>query len=176
MKNIHIGVIGSMLDQHSKESLKKLACAIGQEIACSDAVLLFGFEGDFDSLSCIAAKGAEEAGGNTIAFIWGNKKKDLKGLHSTQIVTGQNRGGGREFSFILSCDAVICLCGGSGTLMEMAMAYQANIPVIVLRNSGGWSQKLAGKFIDNRKKSKFISAISGKEAVKLAIEAIKNYD
>jgi uncharacterized protein (TIGR00725 family) len=173
MKSIQIGVIGSMADKGLKKSLKQLASEIGQEIAKNNATLVFGFEGDFDSLSLIAAKEAETAGGKTIAFIWGNEKPDLQGLKSLPIVTGQNRGGGREFPLILSCDVIICISGGSGTLMEMTMAYQANIPIIALKNSGGWSQKLAGKFIDDRKRLKVIPAMTSVEAVRFAIREVQ---
>ncbi|MBI2195884.1 MAG: hypothetical protein HYU48_02465 [Candidatus Levybacteria bacterium] len=145
---------------------------IGKEIALNNAVLLFGFEGDFDSLSTIAAKSAQEAKGKTIAFIWGNEKQDLKGLRSLQKITNQKRGGGREFVFILSCDGIISIGGGSGTLMEMAMAYQADIPTVALKNSGGWSKKLAGKFLDERKRLRIISAENATEAVKSVLKNI----
>ena len=167
---LQIGVIGSMSDTKLSGSLKKRATELGQAIAQNQAILVFGFEGDFDSLSEIAARSAQQAGGQTLAFVWGNKKADLKDLDAKQVVTGQQRGGGREFSFILSCDSIICLSGGSGTLMEIAMAYQAGIPVISIKNSGGWSEKLAGKFLDNRKRLKILVANSAKEAVGLALK------
>ena len=37
---------------------------------------MFGFEGDFESLSSIAAQEAEKVGGKTLAFIWGSTKPD----------------------------------------------------------------------------------------------------
>lgn len=173
MKSIQIGVIGSMADMGLKDSLKKLASEIGQEIARKKSTLIFGFEGDFSSISLIAAKSVEKAGGKTIAFIWGNEKQDLQGLNSSQIVTGQNRGGGREFILVLSCDAIIALGGGSGTLTEIAIAYQANIPVVVLEQTGGWSEKLGNTFLDERKKMKVNTALSAEEAVSKAISLIK---
>lgn len=93
MRKIQVGVIGSMNDTHFKVFLKNIAKEVGKEIAKNKSTLVFGFEGDFDSLSEIAAKSAEKAGGKTIAFLWGTEKQDLKGLNSLQIVTGQNRGG-----------------------------------------------------------------------------------
>lgn len=170
MKKVQIGVVGSMADMELKQSLKQLASEIGQEIAKNNAILAFGFEGDFDSLSEIAARSAEQSGGKTIAFVWGKKQQDLKGLNSIQVVTGQERGGGREFPFILSCDALICISGGSGTLMEIAMVYQAGIPVVAIQNSGGWSQKLANKFLDERKRQKIIGVQTAKEAVAMALK------
>jgi len=175
MRKLQIGVIGSMADVKLEDSLKEIAKEIGREIAKSDAILIFGFEGDFDSLSSIAAKAAEEAGGQTLAFTWGSNKASLGNLKSIEVVTGQQRGGGREFSLILSCDAVIAISGGSGTLMELAMAYQANIPIIALTDSGGWSEKLANKFIDSRNRLKILSANSPNEAVKQAIGSVKHF-
>lgn len=170
MRKIQIGVIGSMNDTQLKTSIKNIAIEVGKEIAISNATLVFGFEGDFDSLSEIAAKSAERAGGETVAFVWGDRKQNLKGLKSLQIITGQQRGGGREFSFILSCDVIICISGGSGTLMEIAMTYQARIPMIVFQNSGGWSQKLANTFLDGRKRQKIVGAKTAKEAVSIALK------
>lgn len=172
MRKIQIGVIGSMADIKLENSLKDMAKELGREIAKNAAVLVFGYEGDFESLSSIAAKEAEKAGGQTLAFVWGAKKSELGGLNSVEIVTGQQRGGGREFSFILSCDVVISISGGSGTLMETAMAYQAGIPIVALNNSSGWSEKLSGQFLDNRKREKIFGTKSPQEAVKLAIKLI----
>ena len=123
----------------------------------------------------ISDRSAEKHGGQTIAFLWGNNKKVADDLSSITILTGQIRGGGREFSLVLSCDALICIGGGSGTLTEMAMAYQANIPIVVLQNTGGWSQKLANQFLDGRKRFRVIEAKNVREAVDKAIElASKN--
>lgn len=169
---LQIGIIGSMADIKLNKKVKEWAAELGKEIAAKGAVLLFGFEGDFDSVSFIAAQNAENNHGSTIAFIWGQDNQNLHGLRSTRIVTGQQRGGGREFSFILSCDAIVSLNGGSGTLMEMAMAYQAGIPVIALNNSGGWSQELAGKFLDKRKRKKILQASSVKEALELVCKEV----
>ena len=83
------------------------------------------------------------------------------------------RGGGREFILVNSCDAIICVSGGSGTLTEIAIAYQSNIPIIVIENTKGWSEKLSGQFLDNRKRVKCVSAKTPKEAVKKALLLIK---
>lgn len=172
MRKIQIGVIGSMADIRLKDSLKEIARELGREIARNNAVLAFGFEGDFESLSLLAAEAAEEDGGQTLAFTWGSNKSTLDKLNSVTIITGQQRGGGREFSLILSCDAIISISGGSGTLMEMAMAYQAGIPIVVLKNTGGWSQKLADTFLDDRKRMKILSAENANEAVDLVLKGL----
>lgn len=172
MRKIQIGVIGSMGDTKLSPSLIEIAEKLGKEIAKERASLSFCFEGDWESLPVIAAKSAEQLGGETVAFVW-EKHNQLIGLSSTVVNTGQLRGGGREFSFVLSCDAIISIAGGSGTLMEISMAYQAGIPVIVLENSGGWSKKLANTFLDERKRQKIIGANTAKKAVNLALKLVK---
>ena len=172
MRVMQIGIIGSMADTKISKASQGLAWKIGREIARKGATLLFSFEKDFDSLPTIAAQACKNSGGQTVAFVSG-ERLDHQELDSVTINTGQLRGGGREFSLVLSCDAVICLGGGSGTLMEIAMAYQAGIPIIAIKNSGGWSSKLAGKFLDKRKRIKIAESNSAKEAVKTAIESVK---
>lgn len=167
---MQIGIIGSMTDIGTNKKIQNLARQIGREVAQQKAVLLYSYEGDFESFSTIAAKEAEKWGGNTVTFLWGNQKQ-IKELPSIRVVTGQLRGGGREFSFISSCDGIIAIGGGSGTLMEFAMAYQANIPIIALENSGGWSDKLKNSFLDERKRIKILSARTPKEAVSLIMQA-----
>lgn len=173
MRKLQIGVIGSMADIKLENSLREIAKELGREIAKNDSILVFGFEGDFESLSTIAAEEAEKIGGQTLAFMWGVNKPAFGRLNSVEVVTGQHRGGGREFSLILSCDAVVCISGGSGTLMEITMAYQARIPIIAISTSGGWSKRLSNTFLDERKAVKIEEAKTPKEAITKLMVLIK---
>lgn len=56
----------------------------------------------------------------------------------------------------------------------MAIAYQANIPIIALRGFGGWADEMAGKYFDPRRRLMVIVANTPTEAVDLAFESIKN--
>jgi uncharacterized protein (TIGR00725 family) len=165
-----IGVMGSASDLKYSKEIEKLAEEVGKEIALSENITIYGAEKDYDSLSTAAARGAKRANGLTIGVTYG-KGKDIFDKKNTDIciVTGMERGGGREFVLVNSCDAIICISGGSGTLTEMAIAYQSNIPIIVLDKTKGWSEKLAGEYIDNRKRVKCEIAISAKDAVQKAI-------
>jgi uncharacterized protein (TIGR00725 family) len=86
------------------------------------------------------------------------------------IATGLERGGGRELTLVLSCNAIIALSGGSGTLTEIAIAYQADIPVVIMEKTGGWSEKLAGQYLDERNRIKIEAAAGPQSAVELAIK------
>ena len=91
------------------------------------------------------------------------------------VASGLVRGGGRETTLVLSCDAIITISGGSGTLTELAIAYQADIPMVAMKGTGGWSEKLADTFIDGRKRRKTFGANTPEEAVKIALKEAKRY-
>lgn len=90
-------------------------------------------------------------------------------------MTGLEHGRGRETALVLSCAAIIAISGGSGTLTEIAIAYQADIPIIAIKTNGGWAEKLADKFLDARKRKKIIGVNTAEEAVRIAIDEAKKY-
>lgn len=173
-KKIQIGVMGSCNDLKYSKNIEKMAQEIGYWIAKNNAILMFGAEKDCDSLSTAACRGAKKANGITVGITYGKGLDILEKNADIVIASGLERGGGRELSLVLSCDVIIALNGGSGTLTEICIAYQANIPIVVLKNSGGWSQKLANQFLDDRKRVLIKTATTPKEAVNLAINLIKN--
>ncbi len=169
-----IGVMGSTADLNYSKATEQIAEQVGEEIAKSGNYTVYGAEKDYDSLSTAAARGAKKANGTTIGVTYG-KGKDIFDKQNTDICisTGMDRGGGREFVLVNSCDAIICISGGSGTLTEIAIAYQSNILIIVIQNSGGWSDKLANTFLDKRKRIKCIVGKNAEESVKLVLKILK---
>lgn len=175
MVYLAIGVMGSAQDLNYTSELERLAEEVGYLIAKAGAILLFGAEKDYDSLSTAACRGAKKAGGFTIGFTYG-RGKDVYQKDANMIVpTGMERGGGREFVLASSCDCLISVSGGSGTLNELVVAYQQGIPMVALKNSGGWSQKLADQFFDARNRLKVIGAETPKEAVEIAVREGSKY-
>jgi len=173
-RKIQIGVMGTMADLGYGEDLERLAEKTGELIARRGAVLLFGAEKDSDSLSTAACRGAKKANGLTVGITYG-KTKDIYQKEGVDIIipTGMERGGGREFVLSISCDAIITINGGSGTLNEIAVAYQSNIPIIALEGTGGWSDKLINSYLDKRERVKIISAKTPEEAVDIAFKLIE---
>ena len=169
-RKLQIGVMGSAADLKYSKSIERLAEQVGELLAEKDVVVIFGAEKDYDSLSTAACRGAKKANGFTIGITYGKDKKVYEKNADVIIPTGMERGGGREFILSLACDAMIIINGGSGTLNEAVVAYQANIPVIALVGSGGWSDKLANTYLDSRKRIKIVPAKTAKEAVELAIK------
>lgn len=174
MRRPQIGVIGSCSDlQYTREAVH-FAVELGKLIAKSKATLVFGAEKDIDSLPTIAAKAAKATGGETIGITYEKGLQVWDEDAATVVVaSGLVRGGGRETTLVLSCDAVIALSGGSGTLNELCIAYQADTPAVVVAGFGGWADKLAGTYLDERRRYKFLSAKTPEKALVLALQAVK---
>ncbi|OGG63521.1 hypothetical protein A3D66_01245 [Candidatus Kaiserbacteria bacterium RIFCSPHIGHO2_02_FULL_50_9] len=167
--------MGSAADLNYAPEIERMAFKIGRTIAESGNIIVYGAEKDYDSLSTAAARGAKSAGGLTVGVTYGKGKEvwDKEGNTDVLVVTGVERGGGREFVLVNSCDAIIIVSGGSGTLTEAAMAYQLNIPIVALVGTGGWADKLAGTYIDARERIKVETAKTPEEAVEKAIQIIQ---
>lgn len=69
----------------------------------------------------------------------------------------------------------IALSGGSGTLNELVVAYQLGIPMVALKNTGGWADKLADQYFDARQRLKVVGAETPKEAVESAFKQGSEY-
>lgn len=173
MKKLQIGIMGSAADLKYSDEALEFAKDLGKLIAKSGNTLVYGAEKEYTSLSTEAAKVATKNGGITIGVAGGKNKKVFGKFRPTVLInSGLELGGGREFTLVLSCDVIIAISGGSGTLTEMAIAYQAGIPIIVVDKFGGWAEKLSDKFIDDRNRLKCISVKTPEEALKMAIESV----
>ncbi len=175
-RKYQIGVMGSAADIKYSKIVELAAEKVGRLIAESGNILLYGADKDYDSLSTAAARGAKNANGLTVGVTYDNDKKiwDKEGNTDVIISCGLGRGGGREFVLVNSCDGIITISGGSGTMNEMLIAYQLNIPIVVLKGTGGWSDKMAGKYFDIRKRMKAIAEKTPQDAVKKIIYLLDN--
>jgi len=174
-RKYQIGVMGSAADLKYTKEIEKIAEEIGSLIAKKGFITVYGAEKDYDSLSTAAARGAKKAGGLTVGVTYGKGKDIWDKENNTDVIicSGLERGGGREFVLVNSCDAIIALSGGSGTLTEIAIAYQLNIPFVVITGTGGWCEKLSGQYLDARKRLKTEPAKTAEEAVEKALKLIE---
>ena len=171
MKKLQIGIMGAAADLKYSDEALAFAKELGKLIAESNNILVYGAEKEYTSLSTEAAKVATKNGGITIGVAGGKSKKIFGKFRPTVLInSGLEIGGGREFTLVLSCDVIIAISGGSGTLTEMAIAYQAGIPIIVVDKFGGWAEKLSDKYLDDRNRLKCVRVSSPKEALDKAIE------
>ena len=177
MKKLQIGIMGSAADLKYNDETLAFAKELGKLIAESGNILVYGAEKDYTSLSTEAAKEASKNGGITVGVAGGKNKKIFGEYRPTVLInSGQEIGGGREFNLVLSCDVIIAISGGSGTLTEMAVAYQAGIPIVTIDKFGGWAEKLSDQYFDDRKRIKCEKASNAKEALELAISLVNKND
>jgi uncharacterized protein (TIGR00725 family) len=83
------------------------------------------------------------------------------------IPTGMNFA--RNTIVVAMADVVVAVGGGSGTLSEIALAWQHGKPIVTLDIGEGWSARLAGERLDQRRDDLLHRAVDANEAVRLAV-------
>jgi len=135
-----ICVSGAAETGHCSIDAAHKAEALGREIACSGMVLMTGAT---IGIPYWAAKGAKEAGGIVIGLSPASSEiahvKTYKlptDYHDLIIYTGFEYSG-RNLLLTRSSDAVIVICGRTGTLNEFTIAFEDKKPIGVLEGTGG---------------------------------------
>ena len=78
----------------------------------------------------------------------------------------------RNVLVVASADAVIAIGGRSGTLSEIALAWQLGRPVIAIDGHGGWAAELAGRAVDDRRTDTVRAVSSVAEAVRAVADVL----
>lgn len=134
-----IGVMGSSGGDLSEEVLRK-AYRLGEAIAERDAILITG---GCPGLPYEAVRGAKAKGGLVVGISPGLSIDEHRGKYASPvegfdvlIYTGSGLMG-REITNIRSCDIVVIAGGRTGTLGELAIAYDEGRLIGVLTGTGG---------------------------------------
>ena len=158
-----ICVIGS---SEASGKLYQLAEDIGTEISKRGCVLVVG--GPWGVMG-VASRGAKSEGGIVVAVL---PSKEKEGVEFVDIPIATGVGRARSDIMINSSDGIIVIGGEAGTLREIALAYKEGKPIVVLKGSGGWADKVADSYLDTRKTVRIMGATSAKQAVDLIIKQI----
>lgn len=164
-----IAVIGNADDLHVSKKTLRIAREVGEEIAKHSDLLICGGMGGVMKAACM---GATSKGGLTLGILPFLDKRIANKFVNIPLCSGMPIGM-RDNIIIHSADAIIAIGGGSGTIGEIALAYMYKKPVIAISGTGGWADKLEGKYIDKRKKMKIISVKTAREAVRIAVRSGK---
>jgi hypothetical protein len=134
-----IGVMGSSGGE-LKEEVKKNVLRLGEAIAERDAILITG---GCPGLPYEAVRGAKAKGGMTVGISPGLSIDEHQGKYRSPIedfdvliYTGSGLMG-REITNIRSCDIIVIVGGRTGTLGELAIAYDEGRLIGVLTGTGG---------------------------------------
>lgn len=103
---------------------------IGAGIAASGAVLVCGGLGGVMEAAC---RGAKSRRGPTVGLLPGLEREEANGWVDFPVATGM--GELRNGLIVRSCDVLVAIGGGPGTLSEIALALKARKPVVGL---GSW--------------------------------------
>lgn len=173
MRKTTIGIIGnaSRPGVELPGELLRLAEAAGRHIAEAGAVLVNGGTGGVMESS---AKGAHEADGLVVGFLPQADHSHANPYLDVALPTGM--GTMRNLLTSRCCDALIMIGGGVGTLNELTIAYDVGTPVIVLRGSGGWADRIVhslvdGRWLDERRVAELEFADTPRDAVSQALSA-----
>lgn len=173
---MHIGVCGASSGRMASK-IVKASYQVGVEVARHGGAVVTGGTTGY---SAEAAKGAKVSGGVTIGI---SPADDLEAhvgqfklpadIYVHLIFTGLGFKG-RNTIIVQSCDAVIFIGGGTGTLNEMCTAVDAKKIMGVLKGSGGAAELTKElKKISLRNKPVIVSDKDGKKLVNKVINALK---
>ncbi len=159
-----VGIIG---DSAEVPALNTIAEEMGRLIALSGYSLVTGGrEGIMGAASRGAASISPRSDTARVIGILPGIKKNEGNAHIDYVIpTGI--GWARNQIVVLSSDIVVAIGGGSGTLSEMAYAWVYNKPVIAFDIKQGWSTKLSGQKIDDKRDDSIIKVSSPQEAIKI---------
>lgn len=168
MRKFQIGVIGYN-DDRCTHIAKKMAYEVGKEIALSGSVLVCGGLGGVMEAAC---KGAKELNGVTVGIIPQDNFSFANEFCDIVICSGI--GFARDFIVATSCDGIIAVGGGIGTLIEMSVGYMIKKKIVAISTSGGVSDVYAGKYLDERRRVLIGSAPDAKTAVQAILNESKS--
>jgi uncharacterized protein (TIGR00725 family) len=149
MRYKQVVVIGSSDENNYTDT----AYQIGLHIAKKGWVLISGGRG---GIMEAASKGAIDGDGIAIGILPGASLDEANKYCNIIIPTGI--GYARNMTNVLSGDVIVSIGGKSGTLSELAYAWQFGKPVILCKFSGGWSEKFSESRIDDREGSELYIA------------------
>ncbi len=163
---LKIAVIGysGNIDLPPVKPLTEICEHLGSRIAeCGHTMVNGGTDGVMELVS----RGALKSGGTVIGMLSDNETPN--NYLSTAINTGFDFSV-RSIMMMYNADAVISVGGKVGTGLELFAAYVQSKPIILLRGTGGWTDRitsvlLEGKYLDERRSVELKSAWSVDEAV-----------
>ncbi len=175
MKKLQIGVMGPAISEYPKNKVIKrkienTARELGRLLASKKVTV---FTGGMDGVMEATLRGAKEKNGLTIG-VPGRKRGISNKFVDVEILTDIEIGS-FLFAGLLSCDSLIFIPGGAGTLAELCIAYRNKKPIVIMKGFDKYYDSLINNYLDNSKLVKIYGASNPKEAVSLALKMTKNY-
>ena len=156
-----VAVIGG---SSAPRPILQAAFETGAEIIKAGFTLICGGLGGVMEASCRGAASVVEIGsGRIIGVLPGYDKNAANPYADLVIATGI--GYARNSIIASSADAVIAIGGGSGTLSEIALAWQYGKPIVILRGLPGITKQFIDEALDDRRDDCILGADNPRDAV-----------
>ncbi len=163
---MNVGVIGYSGDVNKMpvKALSEICEDLGANIAKAGHVLVTGGR---DGVMELVSKAAKEKGGTVLGIL--PKDENGNAYLSNEIKTGMDFAM-RSILMMYNVDVVVSVGGKAGTALELFAAYGKGKPIILLRGSGGWTDRivsvlLEGRYLDERKSANVKSCWSVEEVM-----------
>ena len=163
MINPQIAIIGSGNINEGTE-IYSIAQELGKCLIDAGYTIICGGLGGVMEAVCKGAKNSTSyKDGMTVGILPSLDTKTANEYIDIRIATGLSIA--RNQVIVASADVVVSVGGGAGTLSELAYAWQLRKPVIALSTSGGWSEELSGRKLDNSRKDEIKTAKNVEEVL-----------
>lgn len=149
-------------------AIAAMAREVGYELGRRGLSLVCGGRGGVMEAACaglVAARDEHDTASLAVGVLPGDDRHEANPFVDVAIPTGI--GIARNLVIVRSADAVIVVDGGSGTLSELAFAWQLGRPLVALAASGGIAAEYAGRRVDGRRDDLVVGAGSAAEAVEV---------
>lgn len=145
-RRLVVSVIGDakIEDLAVEEEAERLGDALMRE---GYRVVTGGLGGIMEAVSRGARQSAAWEEGRVIGILPSYRKSDANPCCDIVLPTGLQLG--RNILVVAAADIVVAAGGGSGTLSEIALAWQLGRPIIAL-GARGWAGRIAGTTLDQR--------------------------
>ncbi len=163
MRLKQVAVIG---DADASPEACAFAEALGEAVGRNGWALLSGGR---DGVMSAASRGAREAGGMVVGIL--PTADDSAGNKDCHVLLPTGMGWTRNSLNALAGDVVVAIGARAGTLTEIAFAWSYGKPILAATGLGGWSERLAGQAVDDRR-SDLIEGVSSPDQAEAALRRI----
>lgn len=167
-----VAVIGGST---AEPQVAALARDVGYELGRRGLSLVCGGMQGVMAAACeglVSAREAHRTGALAVGLLPGTEASDANPFVDLALPTGL--GIARNLLIVRAAAAVIAIAGGSGTLSELAFAWQLGRPIVALVPSGGVAATFAGRGVDDRRGDVIMAAATPAQAVELAARSVES--
>ena len=162
------GVISVIGASEIDKEIEEKAFEIGRLLAKNKFVVSCGGLSGVMEAVC---RGAKEENGLTIGIIPYKEKSAANEYVDIAIPVPFSQA--RNIVVVLSGDACVAIAGKAGTLSEICFSWIYGKPLIALTSVEGWSAKIAGQRLDDRRTDLIHGAETPQEVVEKLKEVLK---